>query len=95
MSRNQKIRQQGKLKTSLRLAVIATAASVAGLVLLLIVVFNMTQQEEGRAAQSAMSFKNAETIQDTSAILRGSTNQRVIGVMVETSGKGSPVKCRK
>jgi hypothetical protein len=92
MSRNQKIRQQGKLKTSLRLAVIATAASVAGLVLLLIVVFNMTQQEEGRAAQSAMSFKNAETIQDTSAILRGSTNQRVIGVMVETSGKGSPVK---
>lgn len=92
MSRNHKIRQQGKLKTSLQLAVLATAASIAGLVVVLIVVFNMTQQEEGHAAQSAMTFKNAETYQDTSAVLRGSTNQRVIGVMVETSGKGNAVK---
>ncbi len=92
MSLNHKIRQQGKLKTSLRLAVVAAAASIAGLVVLLIVVFNMTQQEEGHAALSTMTFKNAEAFQDTSVILRGSTNQRVIGVMVETSGKGNSVK---
>lgn len=92
MARNQKLRQQSKLKTTIRVTLIAAAASIAGLMVLLIVVFNMTQQEEGRAARTSMSFKNAETIQDTTSILRGSTNQRIIGLMVDISGKGTPIK---
>ena len=92
MASNQKFRQQSKLKTTLRVTLIEVAASIAGLLVLLIIVFNMTQQEEGRAARTSMTFKNAETVQDTTTILRGSTNQRIIGVMVDISGKGTPIK---
>jgi hypothetical protein len=87
-----KIRQQIKQKTSLKMALVAASASIAGLVVLLIVVFNMTQNEEGHAAQSAMTFKTAETFQETSSILRGSSNQKVIKVVVETVGNGKSVK---
>ncbi|MBK7965515.1 MAG: hypothetical protein IPK10_09630 [Bacteroidetes bacterium] len=85
------LRQHTALKTKLRLTFIATMTAITGLVVLLIVVFNMTQKEEGKAS-TAMSFKQATTIQDTSGVLRGSINQKVIGVMVEASGKGTPVK---
>ena len=85
------LRQQTALKTKLRLTFIATTAAISGLVVLLIVVFNLTKKEEGRAATS-MTYKQSTTFQDTSAVLRGSINQKVIGVVVETSGKGTPVK---
>ena len=85
------LRQQTALKTKLRLTFIATTAAISGLVVLLIVVFNLTKKEEGRAATS-MTYKQATTFQDTSAVLRGSINQKVIGVVVETSGKGTPIK---
>ena len=92
MSRSIRIRQQLKQKTSLKMAIVAASASITGLVVLLIVVFNMSQNEEGRAAQSAMTFKTAETFQETSSILRGSSNQKVIKVVVETVGSGKSVK---
>ena len=57
MSRSMKIRQQLKQKTSLKMAIVAASASITGLVVLLIVVFNMSQNEQGHAAQSAMTFK--------------------------------------
>ncbi len=85
------LRQQSALKTKLRLTFIATTAAISGLVVLLIVVFNITRKEEGRAATS-MTFKQATTFQDTTSVLRGSINQKVIGVVVEASGKGTPVK---
>lgn len=59
--------------------------------MLLIVVFNIMKEESGHA-QSAMIFKNADVLQDTTNVLRGSINQKIIGVVVETSGKGDPVK---
>jgi len=92
MSRSMKIRQQLKQKTSLKMAIVAASASITGLVVLLIVVFNMSQNEQGHAAQSVMTFKNAETFQETSSILRGSSNQKVIKVVVETVGSGKSVK---
>lgn len=92
MSRSIRIRQQLKQKTSLKMAIVAASASITGLVVLLIVVFNMSQNEEGHAAQSAMTFKTAETFQETSSILRGSSNQKVIKVIVETIGSGKSVK---
>lgn len=85
------LRQQTALKTKLRLTLIATTTAISGLVVLLIVVFNLTKKEEGRAATS-MTYKQSTTVQDTSGVLRGSINQKVIGVVVETSGKGTPVK---
>ncbi len=85
------LRQKSALKTTVRLTLIAAAAAASGLVILLIVVFNMMKEEEGRA-QSSMTFKQANVIQDTTGILRGSINQRVIGIVIETSGKGTPVK---
>ena len=91
MSRKNSIRQQTALKTTIRLALIAAGVSIAGLVVLLIVVFNMMKEEQGHA-ESSLVFKNADVIQDTSNVLRGSINQKIIGVVVETSGKGNPVK---
>lgn len=91
MSRKKSFRQQTALKTTLRLTLIATGASIAGLIVLLIVVFNMMKEEQSHA-ESSLIFKNADVSQDTTNVLRGSINQRIIGVVVETSGKGSPVK---
>ncbi len=90
MAKNQ-IRQKTALKTTLRLTLVAAATAVSGLVVLLIIVFNLSKEEEGRAA-SSMTFKQATTFQDTTGILRGSINQKVIGVIIETSGKGTPVR---
>lgn len=90
MAKNQ-IRQKTALKTTLRLTLVAAVSAVSGLVVLLIIVFNLSKEEEGRAA-SSMTFKQATTIQDTTGILRGSINQKVIGVMIETTGKGTPVR---
>ncbi|MBK9317883.1 MAG: hypothetical protein IPM91_02905 [Bacteroidetes bacterium] len=83
--------QKTALKTTVRLTMVAAAAAAAGLVMLLIVIFNLSNDEEGRA-QSSMTFKQAITTQDTTRILRGSINQQIIGVMIETSGKGTPLK---
>ena len=85
------LRQQTALKTKLRLTFIATMTAITGLVVLLIVVFNITQKEEGKAA-TTMTFKQATTTQDTISVLRGSINQKVIGVVVEANGKGTPLK---
>ncbi len=86
------IRQESKLKTSLKLTMAVAIAATAGFVFLLIVVFNLAKEEISHAAQGAMIFKNADCIQDSNEVLRGSINQKIIGVMVETSGKGTPVK---
>lgn len=92
MSRNRNIlRQSAKLKTSLRLALIIGTASVTGFVILLLIVFNLTRQEVSKAG-SPMMFLNAEVFQDTTAVLRGSMNRQVIGVMIETRGNGLPLK---
>lgn len=85
------LKQKTALKTTLRLTLVAAVSAVTGLVVLLIIVFNLTKEEESRAA-SSMTFKQATTIQDTTGILRGSINQKVIGVVVETSGKGTPAR---
>ena len=75
------IRQQGKLKNSLRLTMIAAATAIAGLIVVLIVIFNLTQDEVGHA-MSSMTFKSAEVFQDTTSVLRGSINQKIIGITV-------------
>jgi branched-subunit amino acid permease len=80
--------QKTALKTTVRLTMVAAAAAAAGLVMLLIVIFNLSNDEEGRA-QSSMTFKQAITTQDTTRILRGSINQQIIGVMIETIRKGN------
>ncbi len=85
------LKQKTALKTTLRLTLVAAVSAVTGLVVLLIIVFNLSKEEEGRAA-SSMTFKQATTIQDTTGILRGSINQKVIGVVVETYGKGTPAR---
>lgn len=85
------LRQQSALKTSIRLTIVAAVAAASGLVILLLVIFNLTKEEEGRA-QSSMTFKQAIAIQDTNRILRGSINQQIIGLVIETNGKGTPLK---
>ncbi|MEP7264194.1 MAG: BNR-repeat neuraminidase N-terminal domain-containing protein [Bacteroidota bacterium] len=88
---SRRLRQNSSLKTSLRITLIAAAFAVSGLVALLIVVFNLTKEQISEA-ETNMSFKNAVTIQDTLSVLRGSINQRVIGIIVETTGRGNAMK---
>lgn len=85
------IRQDSKIKMSLRLTMGVALFATGAFMFLLILVFNLTRDEISKA-QSAMLFKSAECTQDTSEVLRGSINQKVIGVMVETTGKGTMVK---
>lgn len=89
---SRRLRQNSSLKTSLRVTLIAAAFAVSGLVALLIVVFNLTKEEVSQAETPNMSFKHATTIQDTVSVLRGSINQRVIGVVVETNGRNNALK---
>ena len=91
MAPNRKIRQKTTLKTTLRLSILAVAASITGLVVLLIVVFNLSKEEQGYAAQS-MVFRSCTTVQDTMNVLRGSINQNIIGVVVDVTGNGNPTK---
>lgn len=85
------LRQKSTVKSSLRLRTTAMVTASAGLVALLIIVFNVSKREEGKA-QNSMSFKEAMVYQDTARVLRGSIHQKVIGVVVEVTGKGAPLK---
>jgi hypothetical protein len=91
MTRRKSVRQETALKTTLRITIIAVAASITGLVVLLILIFNFMKEERGNAAQT-MAFRSCTTIQDTSNVLRGAMNQKIIGVVVETAGTGNPAK---
>lgn len=91
MNKRYNLRQRSALRTTLKLTLAASVAAASGLVALLIIVFNLTRQEEGKA-NTVMSYRSAICTQDTTRLLRGSINQKIIGVMVETSGKGRPVK---
>jgi hypothetical protein len=71
---------------------IATTAAVSGLVVLLLVVFNLFKEEESRASQSNMIYKSAEVLQDTSNVLRGARNQKIIGIKLEMAGETNPSK---
>lgn len=91
MTPRKNLRQRTSLKTSMKTAIIAGTAAVSGLVVLLLVVFNMTRETDSKA-QSSMNYKRSEVIRDTSTVLRGSINQKIISVMIEASGKGSALK---
>ena len=65
--------------------------TIAGIVTLLIIVFNMGKQESSYA-ESLMVFESADVIQDTASVFRGSINQAILGVEVKTSGNKNPVK---
>lgn len=94
MSRKKFLRQAPRVRTSMKMAMVIGGSSIAGLVVLLLVVFNLSKQEESRAGntQPQMTFINAETFQDTSLVLRGSSVKAIIGVIVETKGSSSPLK---
>lgn len=84
--------QSPQLRLNLRLAFIIGASSLAGLVALLLVVFNVSKQEYSRAGTSTMQFINAEVLQDTVSAWRGSLNNPIICLVVETRGNVNPVK---
>lgn len=73
----------------------ATVAAVsAALFLLLVVFFNLSEKEEGYAA-GVMAFRQATVSQDTAPVLRGSIHQQVLGLTVETFGKGTPIRVQR
>ena len=84
--------QSQSMRTSLKMAFVVGAASISGLVVLLLIVFNVSKREISRAGNAPMQFLNAEAFQDTSSVFRGSSNRPVIGLMVETRGNMNPVK---
>ena len=86
-----KLRQNSSLKMGMRLTLVAAAVALSGLVAMLIIVFNITREEISHA-ESNMTFKTAETMQETTKVLRGSINQCILGVMVETMGSGNALK---
>lgn len=86
------LRQRASLKTSLRQSIIAVTTAVSCAVVLLLVVFNLFKDEKGHASGTAMLYKSATVIQETTNVLRGARNQVVIGLRIDMAGSGNPVK---
>ncbi len=89
--RKKLLSQSQGMRTNLKMALVIGAASLSGLVALLLVVFNVSKREVLRAA-GAMEFTSAEVIQDTTSVLRGSTTNPVIAILVEAKGASNNVK---
>ena len=89
--RYHQLRPTNRLKTSAKLALGVISTTLGTLVVLLIIFFN-TSKQESSYAHSLMVFESADVIQDTSAVLRGSINREILGLVVETSGDKNPVK---
>jgi hypothetical protein len=85
-----RIRFRQSQSTRLRQVTLVFAGVTLALGLGLLVFFNVAVDEEGKAA-SGMTLVGVTVKQDTLPALRGSINQCVIGVVVETNGKGVPV----
>ena len=84
------IKPSNRLRTSAKLALAVAGTTIAGLITMLIIVFNMGKQQTSYA-DSLMVFESADVLQDTSAVLRGSINQAILGVEIKTSGNKNPV----
>jgi hypothetical protein len=89
--RTHHLRPTNRLRTSAKLALAVAGTTLATLVVLLTIFFNISKQESS-FAESLMVFESADVLQDTSAVLRGSINEQILGVVVETSGNKNPVK---
>ncbi|MEO5570607.1 MAG: BNR-repeat neuraminidase N-terminal domain-containing protein [Bacteroidia bacterium] len=86
-----RIKTSNRLKTSAKLVLGAAGVTLAGIVTLLIIFFNLSKQENS-FGESLMVFQSADVVQDTSAVFRGSINQSILGVEIKTSGNKNPVK---
>ena len=86
-----KLRQNSSLRMGMRLTLAAAAVAISGLIAMLIIVFNLSREQISHA-ETNMTFKTAETMQETNKVLRGSINQCILGVMVETMGGGNALK---
>jgi hypothetical protein len=91
MKNRRNLRHSNKVRQSLKLTLTFAAASATALILLLVVVFNFSRQESSFAG-GTMVFIGANTIQDTTFVYRGSANQEALGLVIQTSGDGSPLK---
>ncbi|MFM9056457.1 MAG: hypothetical protein ACKOQY_07185 [Bacteroidota bacterium] len=85
-----RIRFRQSPSTRLRQVTLVFAGITLALGLGLLVFFNLAVEEEGKAA-SGMTLVGVSVNQDTLPVLRGSINQCVIGLVVETNGKGVPI----
>lgn len=93
MFRRKKLLSQApSTRTRLRLALYVGAASISGLVVLLLIVFNITKREMSKAAYAGIQTINTETFQTSDSVFRGSINIPVIGLLIDVKGGNAPVK---
>ncbi len=93
VKRKKLLSQSQRMRTSMKMAFIIGAGSISGLVVLLLIVFNVSKREVSHAGTAiSMEFVNAEAFQDTSSVFRGSRIRPVIGVLIEMRGNTNPVK---
>ncbi len=93
MLRRKKILSQAPaVRAKLKVALYVGAASVSGLLVLLLIVFNISKREISKAAFSGIQTINAEAFQSADSVFRGSTNMPIAGLMVNVMGGNSAVK---
>lgn len=90
--RKKLLSQTPSMRTNLRMAMYIGAASLSGLVVLLLIVFNISKREISKAAYSGMQVINAEVFQNTDAVYRGSINNPIIGILIDVKGYKTTVK---
>jgi hypothetical protein len=74
------------------MAMVIGAASLSGLVVLLLIVFNVSKREISKASYPGIQVINAEVFQIADSVLRGSINSPIVGLSVEVKGYTTPVK---
>jgi hypothetical protein len=85
------MKPSNRLRTTAKLALAVAGITIAGIITLLIIFFNLSNHEKSFAG-SPMVFESADVIQDTASALRGSINEMIIGVEIKTAGDQSPLK---
>ncbi|HQP01271.1 MAG TPA: BNR-repeat neuraminidase N-terminal domain-containing protein [Bacteroidia bacterium] len=90
--RKKLLSQTPSMRTNLRMAMYIGSASLSGLVVLLLIVFNISKREISKAEYSGMQVINTEVFQNTDVVYRGSVNNPIIGIMIDVKGYKTAVK---
>ncbi|HNQ11905.1 MAG TPA: BNR-repeat neuraminidase N-terminal domain-containing protein [Bacteroidia bacterium] len=87
--KNKKLQQKVSLSQKLLIAITVGIASMA--IFIIVMLFYFADEEQVKASDQ-MVFMYAEAFQKDQLVFKGNKNQVLIGVVIETTGKGNPLK---
>jgi len=89
--RTMRLRTRQRQRIVLKQVLVITSVIIVTLSLALVFFINISRQEDTFAGNT-MVFESADVFQDTNAVMRGSINQMILGIEINTSGSDRPLK---